>query len=218
MSFTRIFLLDEQNLFRESFALLLGKSDVLTLAGQANSLENANQLLSREAVDVLLASATLPEINAYHGIRLLRARFPLIRVALLDNYFVAVHIRQAIRSGALGYFTRRDQLETLEVGLQQVAQGKRAFTPECSELTFAEPETSSLSSSASHSQLGLLSARELEILRYLAEGLSVRQSAEKLQLAPSTVDNHKSRLMRKLNVHKSIELTRIAIREGLVST
>lgn len=67
------------------------------------------------------------------------------------------------------------------------------------------------------SDLGLLTPREIEVLKLIAQGNTVKHCAELLALAPSTVDNHKSRLMKKLGVHKSLELTRLAIRAGLVS-
>jgi two-component system, NarL family, response regulator NreC len=67
------------------------------------------------------------------------------------------------------------------------------------------------------SDLGLLTPREMEVLKLIAQGNTVKHCAELLALAPSTVDNHKSRLMKKLGVHKSLELTRLAIRAGLVS-
>lgn len=67
------------------------------------------------------------------------------------------------------------------------------------------------------SDLDLLTPREMGVLKLIAQGNTVKHCAELLALAPSTVDNHKSRLMKKLGVHKSLDLTRLAIREGLVS-
>jgi two-component system invasion response regulator UvrY len=67
-----------------------------------------------------------------------------------------------------------------------------------------------------HPSLALLTARELQVMTLLARGYSVRRCAQQLGLAESTIDNHKSRLMKKLDIHKVVELTHLAIREGLI--
>jgi DNA-binding NarL/FixJ family response regulator len=68
----------------------------------------------------------------------------------------------------------------------------------------------------SPSLLNLLTERQIQVMRLIASGMSVKDTADSLGLAPSTVDNHKSRLMKRLDIHKSSELTRLAIREGLI--
>ena len=217
MSMTQIGLLDEQRLFRESFGCLAAKNAALDIVAEASCYEEARDIMSRRPVDLMLVSATLPGVNAFHATRVMRSSYPRTRIAILDNFLVAVHARQALKAGATGYFTRRESFQAIESGLQAVAAGERVFPVEIADSLANEPWKDEPALCATDSQLGLLSAREIEILRHLAEGLSVKESAEKLHLARSTVDNHKSRLMRKLNVHKSTDLTRIAIREGLIS-
>lgn len=216
MSPVRIFLLDEQALFRQSFAKLIQVSDTLQLVGEAPTIAQAIEMLNHEPADLLVISATLTHKNAYYGVRQLKSRFTRMHIAVLDTYPVEIHLQQAMKAGAIGYFTRCDEFRRVEAWLLAVSRGEQSVPPDFSASIFDTTELTSAPKILTDSQLSLLTARELEILRHLAEGLSVRQSPEKLSQAQSTVDNHKSRLMRKLNVHKSADLTRLAIREGLL--
>ncbi len=216
MSFTDVFLLDEQALFRQSFVKAIQLGELFRVIGEAGTLEQAVEQLTHARAQVIVVSATLTHKNAYYAVRQLRTRFPGSQIAMLDTYAVDIHLQQAVKAGAIGYLTRCDEFTTVEAGLLSVARGERVVTPDFSTSIFDMAESLPVPKLLSASQLANLTARELEVLRHLAQGLSVRQSAEKLSLSQSTVDNHKSRLMRKLNVHKSADLTRLAIREGLV--
>lgn len=217
MSSTRLILLDEQNLFRESFATRIQASAGIELVDCTDSWEQAREQLASNEINVILVSATLSSTNPFHVCRLIHQAFPRVQVVVLDNHFIEVHVLQTRQSGALGYFTRCDYFKDIEAGLQKVSLGQEAYSPACKASVTGNRriDDSSILPPASH--LDILSARELEVMRHLASGLSVQQCADKMRLARSTVDNHKSRLMRKLNVHKSVDLTRVAIREGLIS-
>jgi DNA-binding NarL/FixJ family response regulator len=98
----------------------------------------------------------------------------------------------------------------------QIRAGRTAFCPAADQYLVHTKSGLRFDPPATGSPLEKLTPRELEILLHLADGLSVRRCAERLRLSESTVDNHKSRLMRKLDVHNVVELVRLAAREGLL--
>ena len=115
-----------------------------------------------------------------------------------------------------GYFTRRSLFHQFARGVALVARGGSAFGDDINEHLVTTHRGITVLPAVDEPSLTQLTPRESEVFEMLAQGFSVRQCADQLQLAQSTVDNHKTRLMKKLDVHKSAELTRLAIREGLI--
>jgi DNA-binding NarL/FixJ family response regulator len=167
--------------------------------------------------DVVLIDLRLPDGGAFATARALRSQHPQARLLFLDESFHPGRVRAVLSLRGAGYFTQDDPFEALADGVRQVARGGRAFSP------VAEPHLvrtgGRLRWKAPVGQPGLaqLTRRELEVLVLLAQGLSVKGCAEQLRIRPSTADNHKSRLMRKLGVHKVVDLVHLAIREGLLA-
>lgn len=96
-------------------------------------------------------------------------------------------------------------------------RGQTAFPPQIEQRLVSTASGPRLDGDPDGSPLDQLTPRELDVLRLLASGLSVKECAIALERSTSTVDNHKSRIMKKLGIHRSVDLTRLAIREGLVS-
>jgi DNA-binding NarL/FixJ family response regulator len=126
-------------------------------------------------------------------------------------------LRQALRSGVAGYLTKHDSFGEIEKAVRAVHAGRQAFSPHVSARLVSTPLGLRVDSSGGEGLLATLTPREIEVLVCLARGASVKQCAELLSIATSTADNHKSSLMHKLGVHKSADLTRFALRHGLVT-
>lgn len=164
--------------------------------------------------DVALVDVTLPPADAFETAhRLSRSR---IRILFMDDAVHAVHVRMAVRMGALGYWTKHAAFDQLAEAVRRVAAGEPSFCAEAAPLVTRTPAGLKFHMAAEVSPLARLTPRELEVLGHLADGLTVKRCALRMDLAESTVDNHKSRLMRKLNVHNVAQLVRLAGREGLV--
>ncbi len=151
---------------------------------------------------------------------------PLLRLAetgviehllVLDDRVRQGRLAALLEHRQVSYVTRQSSVEVLALCLQQLTQtGRRVFDPAVRGRIRRKSRGLTLEHSANGPSLGMLTSREVEVMTLLAQGFSVRRCAEKLQLAESTIDNHKSRLMKKLDIHKIVELTHLAIREGLV--
>jgi DNA-binding NarL/FixJ family response regulator len=142
---------------------------------------------------------------------------PGMAVVILDDDVPLFRLRAALEAGACGYWTRKASVAELREAMRVAESGRRTFCPRA--LACLEPGVGSRScndTETSAAGLARLTNRELQVLRFLAEGLTVKECARRLELAHSTADNHKARLMKKLGVHRLAELVRLAVREGLV--
>ena len=118
---------------------------------------------------------------------------------------------------SFSYITRHTKFEVLANLLSVIAyRGERVFDTRISDRVTTTPHGLKLNQSDDHPSISELTSREMQVMKLLAVGHSVRDCAEKMQLAVSTIDNHKSRMMKKLKIHKATEVTHLAIREGLI--
>lgn len=122
----------------------------------------------------------------------------------------------ALALRAAGYFTLEDSFEKLLDGVCAVASGRRAFSPEAESRLINDDGNVRCRCSSRRSGLPRLTRREAEMLVLLVRGMTIKQCAAELHISASTADNHKSHLMAKLNVHKVVDLVRIALRDGLI--
>lgn len=136
---------------------------------------------------------------------------------VLDDRLHESRLAAALKMPATSYFTRQIDANTLQDAIVEMVDfGQRLFDPLVALRVRRTRRGLRLDSPEDQPSIAHLSARETEVMRLLAEGNSVRDCALALQLSESTIDNHKSRLMKKLRLHKVSQLTRRAIRDGLV--
>lgn len=150
------------------------------------------------------------------GLRLWRERLPGTALIVFDHAVCDVHLRDVLRGTNVGYATRNDSFEELSEIVRRTVRGSAAYSTSAWRRLRETPHGPMLDDSGDRPGLHRLTPRELEILVYLAQGLSGKQCSEQLGISSSTVDNHRARIMKKLQVRKTVELTRIALREGLM--
>lgn len=134
-------------------------------------------------------------------------------IGLLDVDFAFFRAKRTLAIPKAAYFTRHEPFGTICDELRALVSGEqRPRMDRCSDLRTIFPALTELEART----LGQLTVREEELFVLLAQGMSVKQAAVKMRLAESTVDNHKWRLMKKLNVQRTTHLTRLALRAGLI--
>jgi len=154
---------------------------------------------------VAIAAETLQRKYAKHVVVL----DDRVRDGLLDRLLGYNHV---------SYLLRRSGFQNLVDAILRISEsGFRVFDPTIAQRVVRTPSGFRLKQGEGESSVACLTKREREIMRLLASGQSVRHCAHELQLAESTIDNHKSRLMKKLHIHKMAEMTQLAIRDGLIS-
>jgi len=213
----QILLLDRDRLFCEALTTLFAATDAMAVVATATTNDAALRLVTECPANVALVDARLPQRGAYRWVEQTHCLSEPIHVIFLDYQVTDARIAEALRLGVAGYFSRQTPFRTLAEGIATVVQGGQAFGKDIEKHLVATHRGLAVRATNDEPSLFKLTPREIQVFEMLAQGLSVRQCASRLQLAHSTVDNHKSRLMKKLNMHKSCELTRLAIREGMIT-
>lgn len=172
-----------------------------------------------------LSPQVLPEVVIYGfgsdsaaitDVAKLQTSYPRAKVLVLDDSANDGRALMSLRTDARGYLTTAQTGAEIIAAVRKCAVGERVFAPEIAARLTVTPEGIRLKGPDGEGPLAGLTPREREVMTYLSLGYTVKQAASTLGLRPSTVDNHKTRLMKKLNVHKTVELTRLAFRFGLV--
>lgn len=213
----RIAIVAAETLFREGLvALIAASSDFRLIASGADSEELLAKLPAADRPDVALLDARTDVNGTLIGVDQWQRRFPETRLVLLDDIVRDAHVRQASRLKIHGYALKHDSFFSLTTVVEAAARGVGSFTPSASSRLMLTVGGWELKADADTPGLHSLTPREIEVLACLAKGNSVKACSDLLRISPSTVDNHKSRIMKKLKIHKTVDLARLALREGLM--
>ncbi len=212
----RVLVVDGHTLFCAGMAGLLTDIQEIGPVKAATRLEEGIKLAKRFCPDVVLIDPCLPDAGPFEVARRIRSHCPDTSFLFLDGSVSELHVCAALRAGAAGYWTKHASVDQIVGAIRRAAKGRPTFCRDVKQYLVATHKGFRFRPSGKSTALEQLTSRELEVLLNLARGLSVKQCAERMQLAPSTVDNHKTRLMKKLGVHKAVDLALLAFREGLV--
>lgn len=211
----RIVLIDEHLCFVESLAACIDFETDLCVVGTATNAEDALRLCLETAPDVAVFEVEAAGWATFDCVGELRSKLPQTKVLFLSTFVTEVLVTEALRLGARGYITKREPLGTVLQSIRQVAAGETCFSDEIREGLEFDPQRQSYSL-RHKGQLSSLTPRQLEVLRFVASGNSVKEIARKLFVSQKSIDSHKYRVMQKLDLHDRVDLARYAIREGLV--
>ncbi len=208
----KIALCDDHRIITEGLVRLLADAPDVECAGTAENGRDLLFLLGHVAVDVVLLDLDMPGMGGAEVMQQIKERWPRMRVIVLTMHDEAAVIRDLLGKGADGYLLKTSGRDELLRAVRAVAEGQKHFSAAITE-SLAQQRTSAAGSSPG---LEGLTARELEILGALAEGLSNKEIGDKLFISARTVDTHRSNLMKKLGVHNVAGLVRLAVAAGLV--
>ncbi|MDR7023835.1 MAG: DNA-binding response regulator [Pseudomonas sp.] len=205
----RILIADDHAIMRGGLKQLIEFDRHLQVVAEA---ENGSQVLERlrdTAVDLLLLDMSMPGLSGEDLIARIRTHHAKLPILVLSMHNEPQIAQRALKAGAAGYLTKDHNPETLLAVIHRTAAGGRYLDPRIAEqLAFA-------STSTGESTLKDLSDREYQILRMLAQGLSVNQIAEHLVISNKTVSTHKARLMEKMGFSCNAEIIKYAMAQGL---
>jgi DNA-binding NarL/FixJ family response regulator len=213
----QVLIIDDHPLFREGIKTIIsrnGRFEVIDEAGTGREgFEKATQLKP----DVVLLDISLPDETGMEVARKIRHHLPHTRIMILSMHSKIDYIVEAFQSGATGYVVKESASERLAQALEAVASGEYFLDSSISHEVIAKLMNSPFKEAkVSDAGYGKLTAREQEIMRMLAEGAPKAQIAEQLCISIKTVENHRANIMRKLDIHSTMELVRYAARLGLI--
>jgi DNA-binding NarL/FixJ family response regulator len=209
----RLVIIEDQTAIREMLVEILRLDNNYQLVGESGDGQGAFQLCLDTKPDIAVLDAKLPGLNGVDLLRRLAKRMPHLRVLVFSGHENPVLVREMIEAGAHGFVEKTAGLFEFKKGLETVAGGGTYFGPAVAALlrdVVAHPGTSN--------SPDFLTDREREILKLVVESHSSKDIAAKLGISMKTVDNHRTNLMRKLNMHDVASLTRYALGIGLIES
>jgi len=207
---SRLVLVDDHAIVREGYRSLLESRPDLLIVGEAATARDALDQYKALAPDVLVLDLGLPDMGGVELIRRLLQRDAGARILVFTMHREPLFATQALRAGALGYVTKSSPPEVLVNAVYQVAARRQVISPDIA------PELALALIDRPRERLAELAPREFEILRLLLDGSSADEIGTRLSISAKTVQNCHYQIKSKLGVRSDIELTRLALRMGLI--
>ena len=212
----RILIVDDHAIFRAGIKALLDSVQDIKVVGEAEDGLSALQAVNSLKPDVVISDLSMPKTNGTEGIRQIRKRFPSIGIVALTVHRAEEYIRAAFAAGANGYVLKDDTENELLTAIRQVVSHKVYLSPSiCNNVVSGFLGDNKAPASAPTSR-EMLSPREQQVLKLIAEGFRNKAIADYLSISPKTVEKHRGNLMRKLDLHDVSSLTIYAINNGVI--
>jgi len=211
----RIIIADDHQIVRQGLKVLIEKESDMQVVGEAEDGPSAVRMAKDLAPDVVIMDVKMPDLNGIEATRQILSETPNMKIIALSMYPDQRFVMNMLRSGARGYVLKDCAFEELVQAIRMVMANKTYLCPLVTEVVVKDYVN--LTPSPSQSSIAVLTAREREVLRLLAEGRRTSQIAQLLEISVKTVDTHRQQIIHKLGIRSLAELTKYAIREGLTS-
>jgi two-component system, NarL family, nitrate/nitrite response regulator NarL len=208
----RLLLVDDHPVVREGLGLCLATHPNLEIVGQASDGDDALRKARDLLPDIILMDIEMPHMNGLAVTELLREELPQIKVLILSMHSSAEYVLRIVQSGARGYLFKAASLEELVKAIETVNAGEMFFSSDVARVALKQL----VRQGREGPELPPLSKREREVCTRIAEGLSNKEIAQILGVGLRSVETHRERLMRKLNIHTVAGLTKFAVAKGLM--
>jgi DNA-binding NarL/FixJ family response regulator len=211
---TTVILADDHALIRETLANWLNALPDISVVAVCVNSEEAVAAVVRHRPDIALLDIDMPGQLAFEAAKFIHAQSPDTRVIFLSAFFNDQFIEQALAVQAAGYLTKGEAPESVANAIREVRIGKVCFSPEVLARIVIDSSGMRLAAKPC-TRMATLTARETELLRFLARAMSRNEIALAMHISVHTVDRHTANLMQKLSIHTRAGLCRYAFREGL---
>src|ERR1039457_5358591 len=208
----RTLLTDDHTLFRQGIKTLLSATPDLEVVGEAANAAEAIAQAADLRPDVVLMDISMPGLSSFAATRKVR---PETKVLFLTMYDDEDYLAESMEAGASGYLLKDSPAEQLVSAIGEVHRGGSYLSPRMLS-HLVDDFRSRVRSATRQPRFSTLTRRELEILKFLAEGNSVKEIACTLNLSVKTIEAHKFNLMRKLDIHNKAQLVQYAIQKKII--
>ncbi len=210
----RILIADDHKIMCDGIRLIVEEQPDMTVVGLANDGLTALRLAQELKPDIIIMDVNMPNLSGIEVSRKLMSQLPQTKIIALSAYANKWFVRHMFQSGASGYMLKECAKDELVKSIRTVCEGKVYLAPNIAyyiiedHIKYLKKNDNSLPS--------ILSSRECQVLQLVAEGKTTKDIALTLSLSAKTVENHRHQIMNKLGLFSIAELTRYAIREGLI--
>ena len=212
-----ILIVDDHTLFREGLRAIIERGPGYEVIGEAGNSREGLKMVEKYKPDLVLLDISLPDRS---GIELTRDIVKLstkTRIMIVSMHSKTDYIVKAFQAGATGYVIKESAAAKLLQGIGSVLKGDYFMDAAVSQKVVEKlAEIKGKKVKVTNTAYDALTPREQEVMILVAEGLSTNQISERLYISPKTVENHRSRIMQKLDLHNTIELARYATKLGLI--
>lgn len=211
----RVVLAEDHHLVRQGIRLILEKAADIQVLAEAENGQQLVHLVQTLQPDVVVMDINMPELNGIQAAAQIQQLPVETRIVILSVHSDETLIRQALRNGVKGYLLKRSVTEDLLLAIRSAHQGEFYLSPTISKIVSQQALTGS-PDDKSYRPFDTLSAREYEVLKFVAEGYTNKRIAQTMHLSIKTVEKHRANLMSKLNVYDVASLVRLAIKHRVI--
>jgi DNA-binding NarL/FixJ family response regulator len=208
----RLVLVDDHPLVRKGLKALLEESDQYRVVGEAGTGADGVDLIGRLRPEVAVVDIKLPDMNGFQVAAAARAKSPATRIVMLSMHADEFHVNEALRCGADGYVVKNAMEHEIIEAITTVTGGGRYI----SSILMTSPSSDAPKTAGSDDPYQRLTRREQEIFCLIAQAWQNKQIAEKLFISQRTVETHRARIMRKLELRSHAELIHLAVRKKII--
>ena len=217
---TRVLLADDHTILRDGIRALLSAEADLEVVGEAGNGAELLAMLETTPTDVVLMDVQMPVLDGFATMPELRRRFPEVRVLVLTMLDHENYVARMLKAGALGYVLKNAAISEITHAIRTVAAGNTFLCTEIglNMLYKAVAQSASITTDESGSHVGAdLTARELEVLKLIAEGLTNSEISDKLFTSKRTIETHRQNIIAKTQAKNTAALIKLAVGRGLIS-
>lgn len=212
----RIMIVDDQSLIRDGLAMILNLRPELEVVGTASDGDEVVQKVKQLQPEIILMDIRMPRMNGVEGTRLVREKFPYIKVLMLTTFNDSELIFEALEQGASGYLLKDMETDAIAQAILTVHSGGVVLPQDITAQIIEELKKTKVAVECNPpEQLKQLTEREVDVLRAIGLGLNNKEIAEKLFITEGTVKNHVSNLISKLELRDRTQAAIYAVRYGV---
>lgn len=212
-----VLLVDDHTVVREGLRALLEHDDDIEVVGEAKTGREAVRLTTELLPAVVVMDIAMPLLNGLEATRQILKALPATRIVILSAHGDDAYVEQVIELGAAGYLIKQTSALVLSKAVREVHKGNTFFSPSIARVLRHRRQASPHGAAGRRKKIvANLTAREVEVLQLVAEGMANKQSAAELGISIKTVEKHRQSLMNKLDIHDTAGLTRYAIATGII--
>jgi len=211
----RILIADDHTIFRQGLKMLLEQENDLEVVGEAGDGAETIKLAKKLKPDIALLDIAMPKMDGMEVAKKLKKILPQLKVIVLTSYADDQFLFEFLKLGVSGFVLKDSASQELIYSIRKTKEGMAFLDPSVSKKVM-EKFTQVTGGKKDFINYGKLSDREKEVLQLVAEGKSTKEVAGKLYISPKTVENHRANIMKKLDIHDRMGLTKYALRLGLI--
>jgi DNA-binding NarL/FixJ family response regulator len=215
----RILIADDHEVARRGIRAVLENHPGWAVCGEAKDGRESVELAAATKPDLVLLDIGMPNLNGLEAARQILTILPDVAILILTMHDSDNVVREVLRAGARGYLLKSDAGRDLVAAVEALQNQRTFFTTRVSQMVldgFLDREKSGGIVKTDDSTTEVLTSREREVIQLLAEGKTSKEVAVALNLSVKTAETHRTNLMRKLDLHSVADLTRYAVRNGIV--